>query len=141
MIFLEGCRVAEIHPSLAGVAFVAAIEAIAGQVFDVAMCSCGQHRDTAARFRATAALVSSPAEIEALADDYKIRSKLVHQGVLPGSETVHGTFGSFDPYARDAIEKYEMETLPRMKWTACALLALALRNELPARSKLVVEHS
>ena len=142
LIFLEGSRLAETHPSLAGVAFVAANEAIGTRVFDVEMCLCGQHRDTTARFRAAVALVHDDSSVvEAIADDYKIRSKLVHQGVLPGSETVLGGIGAFDPYIQDTVEEYEMGTLYRLSSTARALLECALRDELPPRRKLAVDQS
>jgi hypothetical protein len=59
----EGLRAQVEHPSLALVAFIASVEAVAGLLFKEERClRCRNHKDVAARFRATLRLVTSDEE-------------------------------------------------------------------------------
>src|SRR5262249_38506334 len=136
LTFSEGMSLAQDHPSLAGVAFIAAIEGIANRVMDGDMCSCGQHKDVTAKVRATVGVGCSASEGGLVHDAYKVRSKLVHQGVLPGIEPARGGHEPFDPYAVGEFGVFQRTLLPMMRNAARDLLQMALTDSLPAKRHL-----
>ncbi len=91
---------------------------------------------TPSQSAATAALVASDEDLTGLMADYKVRSKFVHQGVLPGSEPRRGSMQDFDPHTVDAVRRYEHEALPRLRRTARGVLEMALSGRLPRRTTL-----
>lgn len=81
-MFQEGGALIDSHPSLAGVALIAVIEAVAGRLFIEEMCSCGQHYKVTERFRAAVRLVADPPTADLLGNAYKLRSKTDLAGQL-----------------------------------------------------------
>jgi hypothetical protein len=139
LTFHEACSLADTRPSFAMVGLVASIEAVGLRLFDLSMCSCGQHRDVTARYRATVELVTEAADTEILVEAYRVRSKAVHQGILPGYETVRGGQEDIDPYTLSDLKRFEYSVLALAKVAARSLLTLALRNELPPKRSLESE--
>jgi len=128
----EGLRAQVEHPSLALVAFIASVEAVAGLLFKEERCSkCRNHRDVAARFRATLCLVTSDEESMRLGAAYAPRSSTVHQGRLHGSETTPtpGVVGF--SWGQDPVREFEWG-LWSMRGVSRDLLRRAIRGELPA---------
>ena len=80
-------------------------------------------------------LVSDAEEANLLHEAYKLRSKVVHQGVLPGMEPARGSQGLTDPYTIDEFEAFQHELLPRMQLAAQALLRNGLTGELPPKRR------
>jgi hypothetical protein len=118
------------HPSLALIAFVASIEAVANLLFREERCpECNAHRNVAARFRATLRLVATDEEARHLGAAYSPRSRTVHQGWLHGGETTPGML-SFS-WGVNPIREFEWMVWG-MRAASRKLLQRAVRGELPA---------
>jgi len=126
----EGLRAQFEHPSLALVAFIASIEAVANLLFREERCSeCNAHKDVAARFRATLRLVATDEEATRLDAAYSPRSRTVHQGWLHGGETTPGMFNF--SWGANPIRDFEWMVWG-MRAASRRLLESAVRGELPA---------
>jgi hypothetical protein len=130
----EALRAQLEHPSLALVAFIAAIEGVANTLFTVPRCeACGGNPGAAARFRAALRLVCDEVTAEQLGKAYSPRSRTVHRGQLHGSETRPGAtgFGWTDP-----VRDFEFGHLWGMRKASGDLLRRALQDDLPEKSSL-----
>jgi hypothetical protein len=126
----EGLRVQFEHPSLALIAFVASIEAVANLLFRDDRCpECGAHKDVAARFRAALRLVATDEEARRLGTAYSPRSRTVHQGRLHGGETTPGMFNF--SWGIDPIREFDWMVWG-MRGASRKLLQIAVRGELPS---------
>jgi hypothetical protein len=126
----EGLLTDSTHPSLALIAYVAAIESVANRLFTQSRCpTCNAQEQVAGRFRAALKLVLDESEAERLGGAYNPRSLTVHQGRLHGFETVPGSagFGFHNP------EHGFFVTVRQMRRAARELLLLALRRQLPSK--------
>jgi hypothetical protein len=125
----EALRAQFEHPSLALVAFIASIEAVANLLFREERCpECNAHKDVAARFRATLRLVATEEEARRLGAAYSPRSRTVHQGRLHGAETTPGVLS----FSWGADRKREFEWMVwGMRTASRKLLQRAVRGELP----------
>ncbi len=129
-VYHEGLRAFSNHPSLALVAFIAAVEALANLLFKEVRCQeCKAPRHVADRFRATLRLVLPDEEADRLGMAYSPRSLTVHQGRLFGRETVSGAFGFA---LHDPIRAFDWYTVHTMGRASAALLRLALQHGLPS---------
>ena len=134
----EGLLTDSPHPSLALVAYVAAIEAVANRLFTESRCpTCEAHENVAARFRAALRLVLDESEAERLGSIYNPRSLTVHQGRLHGSETVPGSFG----FGFHNPEQGFLVKVLQLRRAARELLLLALRGQLPHKTPLPATRS
>jgi hypothetical protein len=134
----EGLRAQFAHPSLALVAFIASVEAVANTLFKEERCpKCGAHRGVAARFRAAVRLVTTDEEAERLGAVYSPRSRTVHQGWLHGGETMPGVLGF--SWGEDPVREFERDVWG-MRTVSRDLLRRAVRGELPT-SKVALEPS
>lgn len=89
----EGMLLKSDHPSMALLAFVSAIEALAVPRKGLPRCSeCRMVLDSGKRFREALATVLSPADVESIANAYDRRSRTVHDGCLHGLEEVLGMY-------------------------------------------------
>jgi hypothetical protein len=135
-IYHEGLLTDFAHPSLALVAYTAAIEAIANHLFTASRCpTCNTHTLVAAKFRTTLRLVLTEEEADRLGQLYSPRSRTVHEGRLHGSEGMAGHF----VFGYDNAELGFLAAVLRLRGAARDLLLLALRHELPARRDLPAE--
>jgi hypothetical protein len=131
----EGLRTQLEHPSLALVAFIAAVEALSNRIFDESKCpTCHAHEHVAARFRSTLKLAVDDAEV--LGAAYGPRSRTVHQGKLHGIET---TPGSSSMALHDPGRDFQWGTVKGMERAAAKLLVLALTGQLPPKTPFVPE--
>lgn len=139
--YLQGISVEQDHPSLASVAFVAVIEAVGTRLFELETCSCGQHTDARIRFRETVDILGDGGATKLLDDYYATRSRLVHQGRLPGPERSSGAvrrgLGGLTDYDPRAV--FEVRILTVLRRVAGRLLNLALQGGLPGRRTLPAE--
>jgi hypothetical protein len=130
----EGLRAQLEHPSLALVAFIAAIEGVANTIFTVPRCdACGGFPGVAARFREALRIVCDPATSDELGRAYSPRSRTVHRGQLHGSETRPGAHGLA---WSDPVRDFEYGALWGMRKASADLLRRALRSELPEKRSL-----
>lgn len=128
----EGLLARYDHPSLALVAFIAAIEAISNRLWIEHRCAtCGARLDISARFRATLRIVLSQDSAEFLGRAYSPRSKTVHEGHLHGSEAAAGVY-SIGALSMDPGVTFEWRTVFRMGEASESLLQRALQGQLPA---------
>jgi hypothetical protein len=126
----EGLRAQVHHPSLALVAFIASVEAVANLLFKEERCpQCRGHLDVAARFRATLRMVMSDEEAIRLGAVYSPRSLTVHQGRLHGDETTPGVYGF--SWGEDPVREFEYDVWA-MRGVSRDLLRRAVRGELPS---------
>jgi hypothetical protein len=126
----EGLRAQFEHPSLALVAFIASIEAIANLLFREDRCpECKGHKDVAARFRATLRRVATDEEARRLGAAYSRRSRTVHQGWLYGGETTPGMLDF--TWGTNRVREFEW-IVWGMRAASRKLLQSAVRGELPA---------
>lgn len=127
----EGLRAQHEHPSLALVAFIAAIEAISNRIWIEHQCeTCGARRMIAARFRATLETEVSREEAEFLGRAYSPRSKTVHEGRLHGSEGTAGVY-AIGALSTDPALTFEWRVVYRMGRASEALLLRALQGQIP----------
>lgn len=125
------------HPSLASVAYVAAIESIAKRLYKLPPpCpSCKISTGLTRSFREVLRLVLPDDEAVALAVAYKTRSKTVHEGRLSGGETMPGAFAHMF-WSGDTTHDFRMDMLRRLENASSALLRLALSGNLPTQRPL-----
>jgi hypothetical protein len=125
----EGLRAQLEHPSLALIAFIASVEAVANLLFKDERCpKCNAHKDVAARFRAALRLVTTDEEARHLGAAYSPRSRTVHQGWLHGAETTPGMFNF--SWGVNRIRDFEWMVWG-MRAASRKLLQSAVRRELP----------
>jgi hypothetical protein len=130
----EGQMIEEEHPSLAGVAYTSAIEAIANRMFVEEKCAaCNGHLHIAENFRNALKLVLPEHLASVLGKSYGLRSRSVHQAVLHGSETTPGQFGVSwtDPQLA-----FDLQIVLGLRNASRDLLILALKNQLPRKAAL-----
>lgn len=125
------------HPSLALIAFIAAIEAISNRLWIEHRCeTCGARLQISARFRATLRTVLSQDNADLLGRAYSPRSKTVHEGHLHGSEAAAGVY-SIGALSMDSGMTFEWRTVFRMGEASESLLLRALQGQVPpARQEL-----
>lgn len=132
-IYYEGIRVKDQHPSLALVAYVAAIESIGAAYVPLEMCECGQAQVGATRrFRAALEKVMTPDSAKHLTQSYTSRSKTVHDGRLHGAEGTGSALARAGFFARDPGWEFQYLELGRIEDACQKLLKLKLSNDLPA---------
>jgi len=129
----EGVQAALKHPSLALVAYIAAIEAVSSRLLAASRCTeCQSSTHIRARFQATIRLVRDDATAAFLGAAYRPRSKTVHQGILHGGELRRGHVAH--TWGRDPIREFEWGTVYQMGRAAHDLLARALQSRLPDKA-------
>jgi hypothetical protein len=129
----EGAQAALKHPSLALVAYIAAIEAVSSRLLVASRCTeCGSTKHIRARFQAALRLVRDDATAAFIGNAYRPRSKTVHQGILHGGELRRGHVAH--TWGRDPIRDFEWGTVYQMGRAAHDLLARALQDRLPDRA-------
>lgn len=134
--YLEGVYAETHHPSLAAVAYTAAVETVAARVFEIPRCpSCGGRHGIAKAFRAALRVVLPETEAEELDPVYVSRSKTVHEGVLHGSEIAPGVFGG-GIWTSDRSRDFRWRTLWRLRSAAGRLVKRALMDNLPPKGPL-----
>ncbi|MFI7160484.1 hypothetical protein [Micromonospora chalcea] len=133
----EGLRSEVSHPSLALVAFIAAIEGISQIIYREERCTtCRSHLDISAKFRETLRLVLNEEEAAALEVAYSPRSLTVHRGRLHGSEIAAGSISAvFNVWSANNPLDFQMTTVRKMAEASGQLLQLALQDQLPAKKK------
>ncbi|MFE9678709.1 hypothetical protein ACFYO5_32130 [Streptomyces sp. NPDC006259] len=132
-IYMEALRVEVRHPSLALVAFVAAVESISLSLYHEERCkSCSNHMNIGGKFNETLELATTEWERERLRAAYGNRSNTVHKGRLHGRELTPGAF-SFSILSRISNPSLEASDVMIMKNAARKLLIMAMRNQLPSR--------
>ncbi|MFF1484366.1 hypothetical protein ACIGZH_21120 [Streptomyces sp. NPDC058319] len=132
-MYMEGLRVEDRHPSLALVAYVAAVEAVSLMLFEEKRCKeCCNHLDVGNKFLETLKLVTAGPDFELLRLIYGDRSKTVHQGKLHGTELALGDF-SFGVLSDDSSIFFKLNSLGIVKRAARKLLVLAMRSQLPKK--------
>lgn len=138
--YMEGMRIRDSHPSLAVVAFVATIEAIAGKIFKEKRCdSCGNHRDITKMFRATIRLATDDeSTIGRISGVYSKRSKTVHTGRLHGTE---GTSGIAEMLMLSASPEdiFRSHTVHEIQQVSRTLLKKGLTKDLPSVGKVPID--
>ena len=108
----EGLLLAREHPSLALLAFVAAIESIAAADERLARCdTCRSITGSTARFKRAVGRVLEEDEAAQLAHAYDRRSRTVHDARLHGRENLSGTLGTMSLYEPDEAIRFEMGIL------------------------------
>jgi hypothetical protein len=114
----EGILLAREHPSLAAVAFVAALDGI------------GRRHATGSknRVKAAAARVLSDEEAGALVDDYELRCLTVHEGVMHGGELLGGVSTMPRFLSRDEASEFVWASLRRLERTARAVIVQLLEE-------------
>ncbi len=133
----EGLRARVEHPSLALVAFIASIEAVANMLFSETRCpTCQAHRFVTRRFRATVRLVATEEEAAVLGRAYQRRSMTVHRGTLHGSEATAGALPEPDPWSSDPVWEFEWGVLEAMRRASQHLLVEGLTGNLPPKGSL-----
>jgi hypothetical protein len=133
-VYMEGVRTEERHPSLALVAYVAAVEAVSLMLFHEERCeACPNHINIGEKFHATLKLAVGEEAAEALRPVYGSRSKTVHTGRLHGYEISPGAF-PFSSFLTPSEASFQWQILRGMKTAARKLLILAVRDQLPKRS-------
>lgn len=128
----EGMRLEQRHPSLAHLAFVAAVEGFGARFVSDAPCDCSPgctHRTDVAqkRFRKALKTVMTNREVEQIWQiAYTLRSITGHTGTLFGSERTYGYshYGSLCNTADDAVFDYVI--LGRLRIASRQVLAKAL---------------
>ncbi|MER5894821.1 hypothetical protein [Streptomyces sp. NPDC001876] len=133
-MYMEGLRVEDRHPSLALVAYVAAVESISLMLFKEERCtSCTNHLDVGNKFLETLKFVTDEQDREALRPIYGNRSNTVHRGRLHGTEISLGAL-TFSALTRDEPSLFKWQSVETMKKAARKLLVMALRDQLPRRT-------
>ncbi|MGX1250209.1 hypothetical protein RKD48_002720 [Streptomyces ambofaciens] len=133
-MYMEGVRVEDRHPSLALVAYVAAVESISLMLFKEKRCKeCSNHLDVGNKFLEALKLVTEGSDFEMLRLTYGNRSKTVHQGKLHGTELALGAF-SFGMLSNDSATSFKLNSVRIMKGAARKLLVMAMRSQLPERT-------
>lgn len=134
--YLEGVYASNRHPSLAAVAFTAAIETVAERMFTLSRCKdCGARLGIAKSFR-TALREVLPEDAAAELDFvYAARSKTVHAGRLHGGETAPGVFHT-GFWNADPTRDFRWRILWRLRDAAGLLVRKAIKDDLPPKQKL-----
>jgi hypothetical protein len=134
-VYQQGLDVCEDHPSLALVAFVAAVEGVGARYEELVRCEkCGAQIGARRRFTAALSVIRSKADAAPLIAAYGPRSETVHEGVLHGSEAAAGAF-SFGITQVDPILEFESGLVEDLRDAARDVLYLALKGELPDRRR------
>ncbi|MFF7142742.1 hypothetical protein ACFZB5_16085 [Streptomyces nodosus] len=134
LMYMEGLRVEDRHPSLALVAYVSAVESVSLMLFEEKRCKeCSNHLDVGNKFLETLKLVTAGPDFELLRLVYGNRSKTVHQGKLHGTELALGAF-SFGMLSNDSATSFKLNSLGIMKGAARKLLVMAMRSQLPKKT-------
>jgi hypothetical protein len=137
LMYMEGLRVEDRHPSLALVAYVSAVESISLMLFKEKRCKeCSNHLDVGNKFLEALKLVTEGSDFEMLRLVYGNRSKTVHQGKLHGTELALGAF-SFGMLSNDSTTSFKWNNVHIMKGAARRLLIMAMRGQLPERAHYV----
>jgi hypothetical protein len=127
----EGMALEEEHPSLALVAFVAAVEGVGGETLPPTPCKeCGTVPRARDRFVAGLCRVMSSNKAEAMAKEiHKRRSRTAHSGTLHGEERYLGLpyFGAF---GRPPEREFALTLVYRMETAAREVLTAALNTPL-----------
>ncbi len=133
-IYHEGLLIDSAHPSLALVAYTAAIEAVGNPLFKVPKCpTCNTYTGVTAKFRATLRYVLADDEADRLGRLYSPRSNTVHRGWLHGPE---GTGDNLLIFGWESQEIGFLSTVIQLRRAARDLLLAALRQELPPKRDL-----
>lgn len=133
----QGLLLMREHPSMALVAFIAAVEAISQIIFREEKCTtCPNHIRVSEKFRETLKLVTDGDLWNALASTYGPRSKTVHRGRLQGGELTFGSL-NFDLFSEHAAQKYQWRNGLSSLWFASEkLMLMALTEKLPPKRAL-----
>jgi hypothetical protein len=126
--YYEGLLVEDSHPSLALLAFVAAIEAVGKELHPTA-------RPTE-RFQRALRLVASEPEADVLRRAYADRSDTVHEAVIHGSEVARGAPSLPSFFGLDRFSRFELEVVGQLNRLSRNLLHLTLKGELEAAQPL-----
>jgi hypothetical protein len=116
LAYHEGILLKRGHPSLAAVAFVAALDGI------------GRRHASGSknRVKAAAARVLSEEEASALVDAYELRCSTVHEGVMHGGEVLGGVFTMPRFLSRDEASEFVWGSLRRLEQAAQAVIVQLL---------------
>jgi hypothetical protein len=137
--YMEGWRIRNSHPSLATVAFIASIEAIASKIFEENRCpACKNHKDITKTFKETLRLATNDIHvINRLSNIYSQRSKTVHAGKLHGAEGTSG-FTEASMLSRQPQDVFKWFTVDEIQKISRTLLKMGLLKELPARKNSIL---
>lgn len=136
--YLEGVYASSRHPSLAAVAFTAAIETVAERMFTLSRCSdCGGRLGIALSFRRALREVLPEEAAAELDFVYAARSKTVHAGRFHGGETAPGLFHT-GIWNTDPTRDFRWRILWRLRDAAGLLIRRAISDDLPPKQKLVL---
>jgi hypothetical protein len=126
--YYEGLLVEDSHPSLALLAFVAAIEAVGKELHPSA-------RPTE-RFQRALRLVATEPEADVLRRAYAARSETVHEAAIHGREAARGAPSLPSFFGLDPFSGFELEVVGQLNRLSRNLLHLALRGELESAQPL-----
>lgn len=126
--YYEGLLVEDSHPSLALLAFVAAIEAVGKELHPTA-------RPTE-RFQRALRLVAFEPEADVLRRAYAARSETVHEAAIHGSELARGAPSLPSFFGLDPFSRFELEVVGQLNRLSRNLLHLALKGELESAQPL-----
>jgi hypothetical protein len=136
-IYQEGMAIQHEHPSVANVAYVAAIETLGARLVKLKHCkTCGASKGSAERFRSALRHVVSAADASLLAEMYKPRSTTAHAGRLHGTEAFGGAFlppGFFGVLSLKSPDSFSI-VVYRMRIACRKLLEFALKGDFPPKS-------
>jgi hypothetical protein len=130
--YYEGMLLKDIHPSIALLAFVSAIEAVGETRLPTERCKCcKQVTKNAERFRQALMLVVSEEDATALKKmAYGPRSKTVHAAKLHGREAVRGSPSRGSFFGIEPSYWFEIATVRQLERASQQLVQRLLRGEI-----------
>lgn len=128
----EGMLVKDAHPSIALLAFVAAIEAVGQKRLPAERCKCcNAVTNSGERFRQALMLVVSEEEATMLKKlAYGPRSKTVHAAKLHGREAVRGTLSKSSFFGMEPSYWFEIATVRQLERASRQLVQRLLKGEI-----------
>lgn len=129
-IYHEGLLLQFQHPSLAFIAFVAAVESLGELRYEsLPRCEqCGAVTESGKRFRKLLRMVLTRKEADVLWDAYERRSRTVHSGALHGLEPSFGDLRMDDFHLPGPRSSFSGYYALRLQEAACKLLRLELSS-------------
>jgi hypothetical protein len=130
--YYEGMLLRDAHPSIALLAFVAAIEAVGQKRLPAERCECcNAVTNSGERFRQALILVVSEDEATTLKRmAYGPWSRTVHAAKLHGREAVRGAVSTGSLFGIEPSYRFEMATVRQLEWASRQLVQRLLKGEI-----------